>query len=693
MTAAVRYEREGEIGVIIVDNPPVNATAHAVREGLAAAFAQAAADDSRALVLLCAGRTFIAGADITEFGKPPRPPSLPEVLDTIEACAKPVVAAIHGTALGGGLETAMACHYRIALEGARLGLPEVKLGLLPGAGGTQRAPRLMGVKAALELMVGGTPVTAEHALACGLVDRVVDAELRERALAYARELLAEGAAPRRSSALAPDLAGIDASWFAAEREAAARRSRGAAAPCAIVDAVELAMTRPADEAAARTRELFLGLMASTESKAMRHLFFAEREAAKLPAECQGVARRSIERVAVIGGGTMGAGIAMNFADNGFPVRIIETDVEAAERAIARVRDTYAVSCERGRLSYEQMAERLARIGADADYAAAADADLVIEAVFEDPDIKREVFRRLDITCKPGAILATNTSYQDVNLIASATGRAGDVIGMHFFSPANVMKLLEVVRGGESGPDVVATVMELAKRIRKVPVLVGVCYGFVGNRMLLPYGREVQMLLLEGATPGQVDGAMERFGMAMGPCAVSDLAGLDVGYKARRARADLPDDPRYFRIGDMLVESGRLGQKNGLGFYRYAEGSRARQQDAEVEQMIRAEATRLDIAQREVAEEEIVERLVYALVNEAARVLEEGIARRASDIDVVYTNGYGFPVRRGGPMFYADSVGLERVYRRVCEFRDQHGPRYWEPAPLLRRLAESGGRFN
>jgi len=690
MSAIVEYARDGEIGVITIDNPPVNATSQALRAGLAQALDAARADDTCAVVLLCAGRTFIAGADITEFGKPQQPPSLPDVLDALEAMPKPVVAAIHGTALGGGLETAMACHYRVALADARLGFPEVKLGLLPGAGGTRRAPRLMGVAAALELMLAGTPIGAHDALRKQLIDRVVDGDLRAQALAFAQALVAAGAKPRPTSAIPPRLEGIDAAWFAGQRAAAVKAARGAPAPARIVDALEIGVTLPPTEAARRTREMFLELVASPESRAMRHLFFAERDAAKLPADCRGLQPRPIARAAVIGGGTMGAGIAMNFADNGIPVTVLETDEAAAARARERMRESWAASVQRGKLAQAEADARLGRVETTANWGALGEADLVVEAVFEDLGVKQDVFRRLDVIARRGAILATNTSYQDVDAIAAATSRPSDVIGMHYFSPANVMRLLEVVRARETAPEVVATAMGLAARIRKIPVLVGVCHGFVGNRMLTPWGREAQMLLLEGATPVQIDAAMEAFGMAMGPCAVSDLAGLDIGYKARRARSDRPDDPRWFRIGDLLVEQGRLGQKNGRGFYRY-EG-RQRLRDAEVEAIIVAEAAALGVTRRAIEEREIVERLVYALVNEGARVLAEGIARSAGDIDIVYTNGYGFPAVLGGPMFYAQTVGLAEVYRRVCEFREQHGAGYWEPAPLLRELALSGGRF-
>lgn len=690
MTGPVSYARDGEIALITIDNPPVNATSHAVREGLLAGIVRAAADDARALVLACAGRTFIAGADITEFGKAPKAPSLPEVLDALEALAIPVVAAIHGTALGGGLETAMAAHYRIADPRAKLGLPEVTLGLLPGAGGTRRAPRLMGVKPALELMVEGKPVTAAAAKAAGLVDRIAEGELLPAAIAYARELLASGASPRRASAIEPDMSGIDAAWFDAQRSRLAKATRGRTAPQRIVDSVEIGLHASATDAARRTREMFLELVASTESRALRHLFFAEREAAKLPADCRDAERRPVHRVAVIGGGTMGAGIAVNFADSAFDVVIVETDEAAAGRALERVRGTWEASRARGRLDEAGVSARLARVSVTGDFGAVADADLVVEAVFEDPDVKAQVFRRLDAACRPGAILATNTSYQDVDAIAASTARAGDVIGMHYFSPANVMKLLEVVRGRESAPDVVATVMDLARRLGKIPALVGVCYGFVGNRMLSAYGRESQLLLLEGATPQQVDAAMEAFGMAMGPCAVSDLAGLDIGYSARKARRDRPADPRWFRVGDLLAEQGRLGQKSGAGFYRYEKGARARIVDPEVEEMIRAEAARLGVAPRAIDEATIVDRLLFALANEGYRVLEERIAQRAADIDLIYVNGYGFPATRGGPMFHAETVGLARVLERIREFALQE-PAYWEPAPmLLRAVGEAGG---
>jgi len=692
MNQVVSYNRHGDVGVITVNNPPVNATSQAVRAGLQSAMQEAVSDDSKAVVIQCAGRTFIAGADITEFGKPPRDPSLPSVLDLIESCPKPVVAAIHGTALGGGLETAMAAHYRIALVSAKMGLPEVNLGLLPGAGGTHRAPRLMGLEAALDLMVNGAPISAMKALECGLIDSVVESDLESAAIAYALDCVAEGAGPRRSNDQPLDMTGIDSAWFDEKRQSIGKKTRGAAAPQRIIDAVELSATTSLEEATARTRELFMELMSGTESKAMRHLFFAERAAAKLPADCAQAAPRTIKKVGIIGGGTMGAGIGMNFLDNGIPVTIVEMTSDAASAARERVARTYETSVQRGRLDAATVEARMGLLSVADDYSALADVDLVVEAVFEDPEVKAEVFRKLDAVCKPGAILATNTSYQDVDAIAAATSRPEDVIGMHYFSPANVMKLLEIVRGAKTAPDVVATAMSLAKKVRKVPVLVGVCYGFVGNRMLLQYGRESQNMLLEGATPAQIDEAMQGFGFAMGPCAVGDLAGLDIGYKARKARADAnPSDPRYYRIGDMLAEAGRLGQKTGKGFYNYPAGSRMREVDPEVEAMIMAEGKRLGIPQRSFEAGEIQERLLLALANEGARILSEGIAQRASDIDLVYINGYGFPRKHGGPMFYAENLGMDKVYARICEFREHLGD-YWEPAPLLKELAEKGQGF-
>ncbi|NCF72540.1 MAG: 3-hydroxyacyl-CoA dehydrogenase [Gammaproteobacteria bacterium] len=651
MSSPVQYELQDNIGVITVDNPPVNALSQAVRQGLLDAITQATRDESDAVVIFCAGRTFIAGADIKEFGKPFKAPGLPDLLNTIEACPKPVIAALHGTALGGGFETALAAHYRCALPSAKVGLPEVKLGLLPGAGGTQRTPRLAGVKASLDLFVSGAPIPAGQAQGIGLIDKIIDGDLLDGALAWAKALVSENAPIRRSSEQAvPD---YDPSIFDEYRRTLAKRARGQMAPGHIVSAVEAAATLPFDEGLAVERRLFMECMQSPQSAGMRHIFFAERQASKVDGLSKATPRRPVDSVGVIGGGTMGGGIAMSFANAGIPVTMIEISDEALQRGLSIVERNYAGSVKRGKISEEKAAACRGLISGSTDYAALADVDLVIEAVFEDPDLKKKIFTQLDAVCKPGAILATNTSYQDVDAIAAVTARPEDVIGMHFFSPAHIMKLLEVVRGEKTADDVLATVMALAKKIRKVAVVSGVCYGFIGNRMLRPYGKTTQLLLLEGASPQQVDSAMENWGMAMGPLRVFDLAGLDIGYKAREALSnEQKGDPKTYRVPDLLVEAGRLGQKSGSGFYVYDE-NRKPTPDPVVDEMIQKAAEELGIERREISDDEIVDRLVSALVDEGRKILEEGIAQRSSDIDVVYIYGYGFPASRGGPMFYAD----------------------------------------
>ncbi len=653
MTSPVDYQLEGDIGVITVRNPPVNALSQAVRQGLHDAITAAQVDASKALLILCEGRTFIAGADITEFGKAPLEPYLPDLLDTIEASAKPVIAALHGTALGGGFETALAAHYRCAVSSARVGLPEVKLGLIPGAGGTQRVPRLAGAAAALDLISSGAPITAGEALQLGLIDKIVDGDLHDAAIAWATKLVADGAPVRRSSELSvPD---VEPGLFDEYRARLGKRARGQIAPQHIVTCVEAAVNSPFAEGRAIERELFIECMQSPQSIAMRHLFFAEREAAKVDGLAKDTQRRPIDAVGIIGGGTMGGGIAMSFANAGIPVTMIEISDEALDRGLSIIDENYAGSVKRGKLSKDAAVSCRALITGSTDYTALADVDLVIEAVFEDPDLKKKIFAQLDEVCKPGVILATNTSYQDVDQIALATGRPEDVIGMHFFSPAHIMKLLEIVRGEKTADDVLATVLRLAKKIRKVPVVSGVCYGFIGNRMLRPYGKQSQLLLLEGATPEQVDKAMQDWGMAMGPLRVFDLAGLDVGYKARQALSDdMKGDPKTYRVPDMLVEMGRLGQKSGAGFYTYDENRRPVPDTAVVE-IIEQVASEFGIERRELSDEEIVERLISALVDEGRKILDEGIAQRAGDIDVVYVYGYGFPAARGGPMHYADNV--------------------------------------
>ncbi len=693
MSEVVSYEVKDSIGVISVNNPPVNALAQVVREGILKAVQTAQQDESQAVVLRCEGRTFIAGADITEFGKPPKDPWLPEVLTAIENSSKPVIAAIHGTALGGGFEVALACHYRCAIASAKVGLPEVNLGLLPGAGGTQRVPRVAGVKAALEMITSGNPVPAAKAKDMGLIDEVLAGEdLEAAAIAYAKDLLASGAPLKRIRDISIDPSTVEPGFFDEARKRLAKRARGQIAPDRIVSCIEAAVNLPMDEGLQRERELFQELVSSPESAAMRHIFFAERQAAKIKGLPKDTAVRDISKVAIIGGGTMGGGIAMCFANAGIPVIMVEINDEALERGLGIIRKNYGITVKKGKMTEQHMQSRLELISGSTDYADLADVDLVIEAVFENLDLKKEIFAKLDGVCKPGAILATNTSYQDVDAIAAATARPEDVLGMHFFSPANVMKLLEVVRGDKTADDVLATAMKIGKAIGKVCVMSGVCYGFIGNRMLGGYGREAQMLLLDGCTPRQVDSALENFGMAMGPLAMGDLAGLDVGYKARQGRSDLPDDPRLYRMGTVLVEMGRHGQKTGSGFYKYDPETRARLDDPEVESLIRKQAEELGVEQREISEQEILQRCFYPLINEGALILEEGIAQRPSDIDVVYVYGYAFPAARGGPMFYADQVGLKNVYDKICEFRDRYGEDYWKPAPLLKELAEQGSSF-
>jgi|TARA_B100000959_G_scaffold272475_1_gene321834 3-hydroxyacyl-CoA dehydrogenase len=693
MSEVVSYELKGNIGVISVNNPPVNALAQVVREGILNSIQAAQEDASKAIVLRCEGRTFIAGADITEFGKPPKDPGLPIVLDAIENSSKPVIAAIHGTALGGGFEVSLACHYRCAVASAKVGLPEVKLGLLPGAGGTQRVPRIAGVKAALDMITSGNPIAAGKAHTMGLVDEIIEADdLEAGAIEYAKGLVESGAPLKRIRDITIDPATIEADFFANARKQLARRARGQIAQDKIVSCIEAAVELPMDEGLQRERELFRELITSPESAAMRHIFFAERRAAKIKDLSKDTPVRDIAKVAIIGGGTMGGGIAMCFANVGIPVVMLEINDEALQRGKDIIRKNYNITLQKGKMSEDQLEQRIGLISGTTDYTDISDVDLVIEAVFENLELKKEIFAKLDTVCKAGAILATNTSYQDVDAIAEATARPQDVVGMHFFSPANVMKLLEVVRGEKTADDVLATVMKIGKKIGKVCALSRVCYGFIGNRMLGGYGREAQMLLMDGCTPVQVDSALEGFGMAMGPLAMSDLAGLDVGYKARQGRTDLPDDPKLYRMGTLLVEMGRHGQKTGSGFYKYDPQTRRRESDPEVEALIKEEAAKLGIEQLEISNEEILQRCFYPLINEGALILEEGIAQRPSDIDVVYVFGYAFPVAKGGPMHYADQVGLKNVYDKICELRDRYGEDYWKPAPLLKQLAEAGSTF-
>ncbi len=688
----VSTQRRGSIAAITIDNPPVNVLSQAVRAGLLTAVDHADGDaEISAIVIVCRGRTFIAGADIREFDKPPMSPSLSEVLARIESCAKPVIAGLHGTVLGGGLETATSCHYRIALASTRVGLPEVNLGILPGASGTQRMPRLVGIPKALDIMISGKPISANEAREIGVVDRLVDGgDLVEATIAYTEELVEQGAGPRRIRDMKVEP--VDDGFFEEYRRKIARKTRGLMAPERIIRCVEASLTMTFDDGLAFEREQFLECKASEQSAALRHVFFAERQVKKIPGLSADVTPREVASVAVIGAGTMGAGIAYSCLSAGLQVTLLDN----SEQGLKAGQDTIRNLCEggvaRGRLTEAQAETGLARLQATEDLEATAEVDLVIEAAFENMAIKQEIFARLDEICKPGAVLATNTSTLDVDKIAAATKRPEDVLGMHFFSPAHIMRLLEIVRGRDTDPDVIVTALAVGKRLRKLGVVVGNCYGFVGNRMLEGYTRETQFLLLEGATPQNVDRALYEWGMAMGPNAVSDLAGLDIGVKARQERTDLPDDPRYFRIADKIVESGRLGQKTSKGMYRYEPGSRVPIPDPDVHALIAREAEILNIEQREIDDQEFVERCIFALIVEGARILEDGISPRPGDIDVVWTNGYGFPRHRGGPMHYADAIGVGRVYETVCEYRERFGPMYWEIPELLKDLATSGRRF-
>ncbi|MBK3869229.1 3-hydroxyacyl-CoA dehydrogenase [Pseudomonas stutzeri] len=694
MTDVVRLEVQGDIALITVSNPPVNALGHAVRAGLLQAFQDAETDSRvRAVILICQGSTFIAGADIKEFGKPPQAPSLPEVIDTIESCSKPSVAVIHGTALGGGLEVALGCHYRIARKDAKVGLPEVKLGLLPGAGGTQRLPRLAGVAQALDMIVSGQPISAAEAVEHTIIDELFEGELAAAGIGFARRLLDAGRGPRRSGEQTRGLEGADnEALIRAKHAEVAKRMPGLFSPLRCVAAVEAAVKLPLAEGLKRERELFVECLNSPQRGALVHSFFSERQASKindLPAE---VKPRAINSAAVIGGGTMGVGIALSFANAGLPVKLLEINEDALQRGLQRARDTYAASVKRGSLTEEAMEKRLSLVTGVTDYGALADADVVVEAVFEDMDVKRQVFEQLDAVCKPGAILASNTSSLDLNAIATFTKRPQDVVGLHFFSPANVMRLLEVVRGEKTSDDVLATAMAIGKQLKKVSVVVGVCDGFVGNRMVFQYGREAEFLLEEGATPQQVDAALRNFGMAMGPFAMRDLSGLDIGQAIRkRQRATLPAHLDFPTVSDKLCEAGMLGQKTGAGYYRYEPGNRMPLENPALAPMLEAASREKGIERRELEEQYIIERTIFALVNEGAKILEEGIAQRSSDIDVIYLNGYGFPAFRGGPMFYADSVGLDKVLARVRELHARCGD-WWKPAPLLEKLAAEGRTF-
>jgi 3-hydroxyacyl-CoA dehydrogenase len=678
----LKVSRDSDVAIVTIDNPPVNALSFHVRQPLMQALVELRDDRSvAAIVIACAGRTFVAGADITEFGKPLQQPELRAIVATLETIAKPTVAAIHGTALGGGLELALGCHFRVADAGAKLGLPEVKLGLLPGGGGTVRLPRLVGALKALKMIVSGAPIGAEEAHATGLVDAVFEGDLTAHAVNFAREIARKGGPFTPVRDRDEGLKATDFATFDAEAADLAKKARGLEAPIACAQAVRNAVTLRFDDALAAERALFVKLVASDQSRAQRHLFFAEREAAKVPGK--DIIKRRIARIGVIGAGTMGGGIAMAFANGGYPVTLLETSQEALLRGLATIDKNYAVSVTRGSLTEDAKRQRLAQFTGSTDYADLTDCDLIVEAVFEDMAVKKEVFGKLEAVAKPGAILATNTSYLDINEIAASTSRPQDVLGLHFFSPANVMKLLEIVRAEKTAPDALASVVDMARRIGKVAVVVGVCHGFVGNRMLAARGAESEALLLEGATPRQVDQAFTDFGWPMGPFQMGDLAGLDIGWRNRKARGQTAV------IADTLCEQGRFGQKTGRGFYLYEAGARTAVPDPQVEALIRDKAAEKGIASRAVGAEEIIERTLYPLVNEGARILEEGIAARSSDIDVVWVNGYGFPVGKGGPMFWAGLEGAGKIIERLEYWHQRTGKDVFKVAPLLRRMAETG----
>src|SRR5882672_4662436 len=694
--SSASFELHGQSAVVTMNNPPVNGLGFDLRREIVEGLARAEADANvKALVLVGTPRAFSGGADIREFGTPKSTaePSLNTVIRVLEGASKPVIAAIGGACMGGGLELAMACHYRVAIKGAQIALPEVKLGLMPGAGGTQRLPRLIGAEPALNMIVSGEAVASDKLAGSGLFDEMIEGGLLEGALAFAGKVVAESRPLKRVRDIKLSLPNAEG-FFQFARNTVGAAAKNFPAPLKCVDAVAAAVSLPFEEGTRVERELFLQLMQSPESRALRHAFFAERAAAKIPDVAEDTAVRKIGKVAVIGAGTMGSGITANFLSAGIPVTLLETKKEALDKGQAVIRGIYEASAKKGRLTAQQVAERMALLKPTQSYDDLKDADMVIEAVFEEIAVKEAVFRKLDETVKPGAILASNTSTLDLNRIAAFTKRPEDVIGTHFFSPANVMKLLEVVRGAKTGKDVLATVMGLAKKIRKTAVVSGVCDGFIGNRMVEQYLRQALFLLEEGAMPQQVDRAVEKWGMAMGPFRMSDLAGNDIGWAIRKRRYREQPDMKYSRIADRLCEQGRFGQKTGLGWYRYEAGRRDAIPDPAVEKMILDCGKEIGVQRRRIDQQEIVQRLIFALVNEGAAILHEGIASRASDIDMVYLTGYGFPVYRGGPMFYADEVGLYNVVASVKRFAaNPHGdPAFWKPAPLLASLASEGKRF-
>ncbi len=685
-------EKRGSIGIIWIDHPPVNAISQAVRTGLVSAVEQAASDDDiKALVLACRGRTFMAGADITEFGSAPKPPSLSEVIDAVSASPKIIVAALFGTAFGGGLEVALGCDYRVALPSTKIGLPEVKLGIIPGAQGTQRLPRLAGVDFALKTITSGDPVPASVAHRAGAIDRLVEGDVVDQAVAYAAELVAENAPLRKIQHMTIDAGAFDEHYFDAFRTSIARKTRGMNAPERAIKAVQAAVNLPFAEGLAFERKMIMECVADPQSKALQYVFFAEREATKVPGLAKDVELSAVDAVGMIGAGTMGGGIAMNFVNVGIPVTLLEMSQEALDKGLGIIRNNYEASAKKGRITAEQVEERMALLSGTTQYSDLADKDLVIEAVFENMDVKKEVFKNLSDTVRPDTILASNTSYLDIDEIATVVDRPERMLGMHFFSPANIMRMLEIVRAEKTAPEVLATALKLGKRIKKVGAVAGVCFGFIGNRMLRGYGHEANMLILEGAAPEQIDGVLYNFGMPMGVIAMGDLAGLDIGYSMRQSLNLSDGEARASYVYDQLVELGRCGQKTGGGVYDYEPGNRTPIPSPITQKLIVQAAEKFAIEQRQISDEEIVERCFLSMFNIGCNVLDEGMAYRASDIDIVYLNGYGFPAWRGGPMYWAENtIGLKRALDRINEFAELHGKEHWTPSPLLERLVAEGG---
>jgi 3-hydroxyacyl-CoA dehydrogenase len=701
MTSPVSLATHNNIAIITIDNAPVNALSHAVRSGLFSCIETAEKDnDIKAIIIQCLGRTFIAGADISEFGKTPLEPHLPDVLAKIDGCTKPVVAALFGSVLGGGFEVALSCHYRVAIKGTKVGLPEVTLGLIPGAGGTQLLPRLAGVELALEMITSGKPQLVDKLLSKGVVDLLAEVshtkgDLLNQVLSFTQTLLENDKGTRSTSKIKIEPPENSDELFNEWRSKLSKKLRGQKAPQYCVDSIANAVTLSYKNGIKKEREMFIECRNSSQSRAMRHAFFAERTAAKLSLAkpSKEVTTPAINSVAIIGAGTMGGGIAMCFAKAGIAVKLLEMSQENLTRGINAIEERYTQALKRGLMSEQQLTQCMALIEGTCEYKDLANVDLVVEAAFETMAVKKEIFSTLDTVCKPETILASNTSYLDIDEIAQATNRPEKVLGMHFFSPANIMKLLEVVRAEQTNDSTLKTAMDLGKRIGKISVAVNVCYGFVGNRMYACYGREANMLLLEGASPSQIDTALQAWGMAMGPLAVNDMSGIDIAYKARQENPNLPDDPTYFCAANTMVEAGRLGQKTGAGFYLYDSETKRKVNDDSVLTSFKDQAEKLGITQRDnISDEEIQNRLIYALINEGANILDEGIATKASDIDVIWLNGYGFPRYFGGPMCYANEIGLGKVVSIIKNFQQQLGDKYWKPAALLEKLVKQNGRL-